>query len=479
MTVFTDTLRHLDATSSRRGLHDFVAPGREALPTTRLFGLPLVNASRAQAVSRIMALATQPARAVVNFVNAHCVNVARTDARYRGHLRQSDLLLPDGSGMRLASRLAGVSLGDNLNGTDLFPMLCERAARQGLSIYLLGGRPGTARRAAEEMQRRFPGLIVAGTQHGYFAADATPRIIERVNAARPALLFVGFGVPLQEAWIAEHRAVLNAPVALGVGGLFDYYAGNVSRAPALLRRLGGEWLWRLAQEPRRLARRYLLGNVTFMTHAIGQGLAARRPAHVAHATAKRALDIAISGTALLLLSPLLALIVLAIRGEDGGPALFAQRRIGAQGKPFTMLKFRSMVQDAEARRAELLAKSERDGVCFKMKRDPRITRIGAWLRKTSLDELPQLINVLRGDMSIVGPRPALPDEVVTYAGSSWQRLAGKPGITCTWQVSGRADIPFERQVTMDIEYLGRKSIFHDLALMLRTVPAVLTSRGAY
>lgn len=479
MTLYTDTARHIDSSLSRRGLHGLAAPGRDALPTAALFGLPLVSASRAQAVASIMALAQRPARSTVNFVNAHCINVARGDARYRADLNRSDLLLPDGAGMRIASRLAGVSLGDNLNGTDLFPQLCEQAATQGLSIYLLGGSPGTARRAAAQMRRRFPGLVVAGTQHGYFAASETTRVIEQINAARPALLFVGFGVPLQERWIAEHRAALAVPVALGVGGLFDYFAGNVSRAPALLRRLGCEWTWRLAQEPRRLARRYLLGNAAFMAGAIGHGIRARRVADAGHAALKRTLDIAISGTALLALSPLLALLVVAIRGEDRGPALFAQRRIGARGKPFMMLKFRSMVPDAEARRAELLAQSERDGVCFKMKRDPRITRVGGWLRKTSLDELPQLLNVLRGDMSIVGPRPALPDEVVTYADGSWPRLAGKPGITCTWQVSGRADIPFERQVVMDIEYLGRKSILHDFALMLRTVPAVLTSRGAY
>ncbi|MBY5928196.1 WecB/TagA/CpsF family glycosyltransferase [Halomonas denitrificans] len=479
MSLLTDTIRHLDIRTAHTGVDDFACPTPEAPATTTLFGLPLVNATRAQVVSRIIALATQPSRAIVNFVNAHCVNVARADAQYRAHLQQSDLLLPDGAGIRMASRLTGASLGDNLNGTDLFPLLCEQAAKHGLPIYLLGGRPGTARRAAEEMQRRHPGLIIAGTQHGYFGASETSCVLDQINSARPALLFVGFGVPLQEQWIAKHRATLAVPVALGVGGLFDYFAGNVSRAPVLFRRLGCEWTWRLAQEPRRLARRYLLGNVAFIAHAISQGLAAHRPTHVVHAAGKRVLDIAISGSALLLLSPLLALIAMAIRGEDGGPALFTQQRIGAQGKPFTMLKFRSMVLDAEARRAELLTKSERDGVCFKMKRDPRITRIGAWLRKTSLDELPQLVNVLRGDMSLVGPRPALPDEVVTYAGSSWQRLAGKPGITCTWQVSGRADIPFERQVTMDIEYLGRKSLFHDLALMLRTIPAVLTSRGAY
>ncbi|MES1952041.1 WecB/TagA/CpsF family glycosyl transferase [Salinisphaera sp. S4-8] len=415
----------------------------------------------------------------MNFLilNAHCVNVAVRNRAYRQRLAESDLLLPDGSGMRIAARMAGKQFGDNLNGTDLFPALCERAAKQGLAIYLLGGSPGTAERAAAEMQRRYPGLIVAGTQHGYFSEAEQDQVIARINRARPALLFVGFGVPLQEEWIASHRDALDVPVKLGVGGLFDYYAGNVVRAPQLVRKVGCEWAWRLAQEPRRLAKRYLWGNFAFLAYAFAVAVAERGARTNVYAGIKRVLDFSIALAAVLVLAPVLLGVAYAIRREDGGPALFKQRRIGANGKPFMMLKFRSMVQDAEARRAELLSQSERE--CFKMKSDPRITRVGAFIRKTSLDELPQLLNVLKGDMSIVGPRPALAEEVVTYAGRSWGRLGGKPGITCTWQVSGRAEIPFEGQVALDIDYLGQKSVLHDIALMFRTVPAVLSRRGAY
>ncbi|SPJ32456.1 putative sugar transferase EpsL [Kushneria phyllosphaerae] len=446
---------------------------------TTLFGLELLAATREEAVARIMVMASSRQRNTVNFVNAHCINVAARDATYRHHLQSSDLLLPDGSGMRLASKLARAPLGDNLNGTDLFPLLCEQAAARGLPLYLLGGTPGTAERAAHEMQSRYPALIVAGTQHGYFDHDQNDDVIGAINAAGPALLFVGFGVPVQENWIAEHRQAIDASVVLGVGGLFDYYAGNVVRAPALVRRVGCEWGWRLMQEPQRLASRYLIGNLLFILHALVYATTLWVPSGTGYQLLKRTLDIMISVMALVMLSPLLLMVALIIRGEDGGPVMFAQQRIGAGGRPFTMLKFRSMGVDAEARRAALVAQSERDGVCFKMKRDPRITRVGYWLRKTSLDELPQLINVLRGEMSIVGPRPALPEEVVTYAGASWQRLMGKPGITCTWQVSGRADIPFDRQVIMDIEYLSQRSLRRDIMLILQTVPAVLASRGAY
>ena len=180
-----------------------------------------------------------------------------------------------------------------------------------------------------------------------------------------------------------------------------------------------------------------------------------------------------------LLGPLFAALCLLITLDDRGPVFFRQTRIGAGGKPFRMWKFRSMAVDAEKRRAELLAQSERDSTCFKMKRDPRITRVGVWLRRLSLDELPQLFNVLRGEMSIVGPRPALPQEVLTYDGRALQRLHGAPGLTCSWQVSGRAEIPFAQQVEMDIAYLEQRSLTRDIALIAKTVPAVVSGRGAY
>ncbi len=164
-----------------------------------------------------------------------------------------------------------------------------------------------------------------------------------------------------------------------------------------------------------------------------------------------------------------------------GPALLRQTRIGRDGVPFSLVKLRSMYIDAEARRAALLATNQHGaaGVTFKMRNDPRVTPIGRFLRKSSIDELPQLWNVLRGDMSLVGPRPPLPQEVARYNAAQRRRLAGKPGLTCIWQISGRADLPFERQVELDIEYLRTRSLPKDLLIMLKTVPAVLMARGAY
>lgn len=195
----------------------------------------------------------------------------------------------------------------------------------------------------------------------------------------------------------------------------------------------------------------------------------------------RAIEIAVAGGALLVLSPLLAVVALLIKATDGGPILFWQTRVGRHGAEFAFPKFRSMVVDAEKRKDQLLSANQHGGagVTFKMKRDPRITWIGRFIRRWSIDELPQLWSVVTGSMALVGPRPAVPREVSQYSVADRRRLAGRPGITCTWQVSGRAEIPFPKQVEMDHEYITQRNLRRDVSLMFRTVPAVLGGRGAY
>jgi len=194
---------------------------------------------------------------------------------------------------------------------------------------------------------------------------------------------------------------------------------------------------------------------------------------------KRVLDISVSGIALLLLSPLFLLIAGLIKLEDRGPVFFTQIRVGRFGREFKMFKFRSMCLDAEQRLKDLLAKNHHSqGVTFKLKNDPRITRVGRWLRKFSLDELPQFYNVFRGDMSVVGPRPPVPREVALYSQADRRRLAVKPGITCIWQISGRAEIDFSGQVQLDVDYIETQGISTDFRIMLKTVPAVVSGRGA-
>jgi exopolysaccharide biosynthesis polyprenyl glycosylphosphotransferase len=194
--------------------------------------------------------------------------------------------------------------------------------------------------------------------------------------------------------------------------------------------------------------------------------------------AKRAFDLLASATALVLLSPVLIAIAIAIRRDSAGPVFFKQRRVGLSGREFDFFKFRSMRVGAEAELALLRASNEMDGPVFKMRLDPRITRVGRFLRKTSLDELPQFWNVLRGQMSLVGPRPPLPAEVRQYKPWQRRRLSVKPGITCTWQVSGRNEIDFEQWMRLDLAYIDGWTFWGDITICLKTVPAVLFARGA-
>jgi lipopolysaccharide/colanic/teichoic acid biosynthesis glycosyltransferase len=178
---------------------------------------------------------------------------------------------------------------------------------------------------------------------------------------------------------------------------------------------------------------------------------------------------------------LLLIIALLIRLEDGGPVLFWQARVGRYGCEFPFPKFRSMVVDADRRHTEVAHLNQHgvQGVTFKHVHDPRITRIGRFIRRTSIDELPQLWCVLKGDMALVGPRPPLPREVARYTQADRDRLVVKPGLTCIWQVSGRSEIPFPKQVALDVDYIRERSLWLDLKLLSKTVPAIIRGRGAY
>jgi exopolysaccharide biosynthesis WecB/TagA/CpsF family protein len=479
--------------------------------TLRFFGVPVANALLGETLDWLMDRARSATPTHVAFVNPDCLNSAFTQESYRRTLIRADRVLPDGIGIRVACRMRGERMLANLNGTDLFPLLCERAAAHGLGIFLLGGRPGVAEAAGEAMLKRFPNLTISGTRDGYFADAEREDVIREVNESGASMLFVAMGAPRQELWLAQHSNQLRPALRLGVGGLFDFYSGRIRRAPGWVRELGLEWVWRLAMEPRRMWRRYVVGNPVFLyriwrtTRAERGLLSAPRPTPVGsahrmalHAWAaalrrrsrrlsvavgsagKRILDVAGAALGLVLLGPIFALVAAAIKIDSPGPVLFRQKRVGMYGKRFGMWKFRSMYIDAEARKARLLASNEMSGgVLFKMKEDPRITRVGKLIRRASIDELPQLWNVLRGDMSLVGPRPALPSEVSQYSLDELGRLHAKPGITCIWQVSGRSDIPFERQVQLDLDYIHGQSLALDVGLLVKTIPAVVLGRGAY
>jgi exopolysaccharide biosynthesis polyprenyl glycosylphosphotransferase len=195
--------------------------------------------------------------------------------------------------------------------------------------------------------------------------------------------------------------------------------------------------------------------------------------------AKRWFDIVASALLITALSPVFLLVAMLVKLEDGGSVIFAQVRVGRWGRLFNMYKFRSMCRNAEERLREILPQNQhRQGVTFKMKHDPRITRVGRWMRRYSLDELPQLFNVLKGDMSLVGPRPPLPREVDLYSMTDRRRLAATPGLTCFWQIGGRSEIDFKEQVQLDVLYIESQSLWLDLKILCKTIPAVLSGKGA-
>jgi exopolysaccharide biosynthesis polyprenyl glycosylphosphotransferase len=194
---------------------------------------------------------------------------------------------------------------------------------------------------------------------------------------------------------------------------------------------------------------------------------------------KRAMDVFISALLLFGLMPLMLLVAALIKLDSPGPVILRQKRVGRGLKLFDCFKFRTMVENAQALQAELASLNEMDGPVFKIRKDPRITRVGKYLRKYSIDELPQLVNVLRGEMSLVGPRPPLPHEVEMYEPRYLRRLDVKPGLTCLWQVSGRNELSFEQWMELDLYYVENRSFLLDMEILFRTIPAVVSARGAY
>ncbi len=237
---------------------------RDAPPVLNFFGIPVLNTDMAEAVDWIVRQGQGKVRRTLAFVNPDCLNTAWDSPQYKDVLLAADRVLPDGIGIHLGCRMQGLALKANVNGTDLFPLLCEAAAGAGVSLYLLGARPGIAAAAAEAMCQRWPDLHIAGTRDGYFRPEDEAQVVDEIAASGAGILLVAFGAPRQELWIARWRERLGPGVCMGVGGLFDFYSGRIPRAPIWLREMGLEWVWRLLQEPGRMWRRYVIGNPLFL-----------------------------------------------------------------------------------------------------------------------------------------------------------------------------------------------------------------------
>jgi N-acetylglucosaminyldiphosphoundecaprenol N-acetyl-beta-D-mannosaminyltransferase len=270
--VYSQTLKG-DLGLAARSMVSGVMGGGEAqrdMPAIlNFFGIPIVNTTMEEAVEWIIAEAAGNRRRLMAFVNPDCLNIAWKNAEYREVLARADRVLPDGIGIHLGCRMLGQSLRANVNGTDMFPLLCEGAAREGVPIYLLGARPGIARAAADNMVKRNPGLRIAGARDGYFEPHEEQSVVDDINASGARILLAAFGAPRQELWLERWRSELAPPVTMGVGGLFDFYSGRIPRAPVWMREIGLEWVFRLMQEPGRMWRRYVIGNPLFL-HRVRQ-----------------------------------------------------------------------------------------------------------------------------------------------------------------------------------------------------------------
>lgn len=229
-----------------------------------IFGFRVNNISLREAAESILDRAASGTRENVYFVNAHCVNTAAKNLNYGKILSRADRIFADGVGLAIATRIAGVSLKDNINGTDLFPVLCEIAAEKQVPIAFLGASQRVVERCASRMETAYPGLNIVCALDGYFEDSDNDEVIDKINRSGAKLLLVAMGVPRQEIWIDKFGDRLNVPQVMAVGGLFDFYSGKVMRAPLFMRKAGLEWLVRLVQEPRRLFKRYVFGNPAFL-----------------------------------------------------------------------------------------------------------------------------------------------------------------------------------------------------------------------
>jgi N-acetylglucosaminyldiphosphoundecaprenol N-acetyl-beta-D-mannosaminyltransferase len=238
----------------------------------RLVGVRIHNLTMAEAVETMVAWSSQPQPRQVAFVNADCANIAWRDQQYAAILNRAHLALGDGIGIKVGARVLGLQLKQNVNGTDLFPRLCEALQGAAGGLFLLGARAGIAESVAAWVTAHYPTVKIAGFHHGYFAPAQERQVLDEIRNSGAAILLVALGAPGQDLWISRNLAATGVKVAMGVGGLFDFYSGRIPRAPQWLREMGLEWVYRLYQEPGRMWRRYLVGNVTFLYHVALQRL---------------------------------------------------------------------------------------------------------------------------------------------------------------------------------------------------------------
>lgn len=335
--------------------------------------------------------------------------------------------------------------------------MARDCARFRTGVFLVANREGILEALSKALCLLAPGLRIVGGWAGCVTTGSSAGLIEAINQSGAGAVFVSLGDAAERDWIARYGGDLRPGLVLGLGMEFATMACETFMSRT---------------SPDTLASPNVAGRAAF------PDLRARLRA-LRQPVTQRFVDLLVAGAALAFAAPLMILMAGAVRLDSAGPAIFRQTRIGRGGQPFTIYKFRTMHTDQRQGNPARFATSDREGPCFKARQDPRVTRVGKLLRRSSLDELPQLFNVLKGEMSIVGPRPGLASEVAAYSPQALRRLAVKPGITGIWQVSGRADVSFDRMIRMDLRYVRTRCVLGDLRIIARTFGVVLTGRGAY
>jgi len=435
----------------------------------------------------------------LSFFDAKSLYWFHQDEEYKKIIRHFDYLVPRGKGIRVTSALQSKKSNRSAHSSELYRELLLSLEAVGETVLLFTDDKKNIARIENEISKHFPCLNLQIVLCDVEYDKSTHWFIQKIEKFSASAVLFAIESPLQERLIAKIEPKCSAKLLAGLGypffnAIFEVndkkslarFKNSIllspikllqtfisscvtsrfepSSTPSKINKVLNNWGWSV-----RLTRISIrLKASLWLIRCRAQGII------------KRGIDLLGSSLGLLFLMPILVPVALGIKATSPGPLFYSQVRVGHRGKLFRMWKFRSMYIDADARKAALMEQNESsDGVIFKMKKDPRITPIGRIIRRLSIDELPQLYNVLTGEMSLVGPRPALESEVAQYPVLARARLEAMPGLTGLWQISGRSDLPFDKQVLLDTAYVNQQSAINDVKLIAKTIPAVVSGKGAY
>jgi len=418
---------------------------------TDFFGVGVCRLDGATLVDYIISTAQSHVKAVVNNVNVRAMNLASEDSGFARALDESDVVFCDGFGVKWAAAAAGIHGLERVTPPDWVGRLFRECEDKRITMYFLGDEQQVVESFVKKVKSEYPNLQVAGFHNGFFDPDGgeNKKIVDELRKSGADIILTAMGMPRQEMWAYNNLPKLGRGVVVSTGALFRYYSGVEGRPPRWMCDHGLEWLGRLIKHPIRHFKRYVVGNTLFL-------------ARISYLLFfKRVFDAVSSLILLAATAPLSAAIFFLIKLDSPGPVLFTHDRVGKDGKTFTLYKFRTLRID--------YPKYARKIGCA----NPYITRVGGILRWSGLDELPQAFNVLRGDMSLVGPRPEMPFIAEKYSGRERRRLAVKPGITGLWQIErlggGLEGREIHEDLAFDMEYLRRQSFTLDAVIFVKTI----------